>query len=231
MAKIVVYYNFHPSEVVANSVAINVAKRLLSEGHQVILLKKPFKGSNLNTALEASMANPYHEMGTANQIRIRNSNKMVGFLKPDFVFDFHNQHTDASEWKKESKHKTKLHDFRLLFRPHSQLGDVPTITVEVRAAYKEMPKRVYEKVFPKIMSPIGKEGWFGDDYFYNYASHGETRKLGLEVDSLAKGIAGTLGKVILGRIKIFDMKSRYDGSDIGFSVRRKKPTIVRKKRK
>ncbi|MFA6269330.1 MAG: hypothetical protein WCW13_01050 [archaeon] len=232
MSRIIVSYNYHPSEAFSGAVAIKVAEMLRAEGNKVFLHKIPFRGSNLHTALglkHSFDADP--EMHPAEHKRWKHMEALVDVIKPDFALDFHDTNTSSPYWKKDSLKKNDLADFAFISSPTRTWGTVPRISVEVRAAYKEMPKWVYDKVYPKMKRPEGRAYWYDEEYFYKVTDAAATKKLGLNVNSLAKGVTQAIQKVVAGKIRQAQLKTLHPEFDVKFKVRKKQRVLKSRTRK
>jgi hypothetical protein len=180
MARILFIVNEHPTEAFEIAVARETKKLLKREGHQVVLSPLRLKETSLGAIFEHGPQRSYGET-LAKAIDSTNPKKVmkkaINSSKPDITYRFHCTHHKCEFWKETKKHEAA--DFDIC---RDWPFDTFVETVEIKAHFKSMPRRVLDRIDPNGEMPV--------DYHYTQTtSHQLTTKAGLTPEEFARSIA------------------------------------------
>ena len=195
MAKILFIVNQHPNEAFATAVANETAKLLRKKGH--IIIWKKFKAEN--TALGRILKTPEGKKRTLKRIRHRHNekshrtiNQWIKSIKPDRTYNFHCTPSESPLWKpyEQAYSNIKISPADFIMTGHART------LIEIKAAYKEFPKEVQEKI-QKIWPKTASLGYFhSSEYLRRTTSMQLSRKSGLHPENFAEKISKEIGMEI-----------------------------------
>jgi len=180
MAKILFIVNEHPNEAFAISVARETEKILKETGNEVVWYKIPFK----ETVLGKVMANPNMKITRETLLNAlaksyERAEKLIKKYRSNFTYDFHTTtHNNPFWWTSSRK---KRCDFHIAL---SEMRGSPFSIVEIKAHYKNMPRRHLKKGAIEIPPHS-----LGETYLRKTTSQKLMRRKGLTPEEFGKAIA------------------------------------------
>lgn len=204
MVKVLLVAGFHANEGFSNSVAQKVAEFLSNSGVAVIFKKIPYKESSLHHVLSSKGAiYPFELENLEDNLRDK-VDALVKETGADLAYTFHTTRTESTFWNPKKRsivkkptysytklmHNTKTRKLDFAIWPQGSSSN--HFVVEIRSAYKPMPKRVSLKVKKNFKHNVGF-GWeFKEKYLSDTTSHSLSSELGLFPENLARGITGVV---------------------------------------
>jgi len=189
MARIVFVVNQHPTEAFSASVAVETAKHLRKAGHEIVWEKIKPGETMLGAVLRPRGKKKFSERKLTD-IEQNINQRILTMLeknKADLLYDFHATPPENVLWKK--KHTGAEHDYSFDGEYHGEQGR----TVEVKAYYQSLPKRILRKIEQRMPEVVGT---FRMDYFSKVTSPKLTRQAGLTKEEFGKAIAERIQRQI-----------------------------------